>query len=47
MAALLMETVTVALAPGLSVPLAAESETQLCAFAAVQLRGEPPELVSV
>ena len=47
MAALLIETVTLALAPGLSVPLVDERVTQLCAFAAVQLRGEPPELVSV
>jgi hypothetical protein len=43
----LIETVTVVLAPAARVPPAAESVTQLCALVAVQLREEPPELVSV
>ncbi len=43
----LMLATTVALAPGASVPLVAESVTQFADFAAVQSMGELPELVTV
>ena len=46
-APLLMETVSVAVAPAASVPLAAERVTQACVFAAVQLSEALPEFVSV
>ena len=43
----LMETVSVSLAPMASAPLEAERLTQFCAALAVQFNGEPPEFVSV
>jgi len=42
-----MERVTVVEAPAASVPLALDSETQACVFAAVQLIACPPVFVSV
>src|SRR5688500_4769645 len=42
-----MDTASVVLAVGFSVPLSADRVAQLCVSAAVQLRGEPPELVRV
>ena len=47
LASLLMETVTVVLAPAASVPLVEERLTQVCTFEAVQFIELPPVFCSV